>query len=54
MRSLDEEPRGGSMLGYMTVMFIVVSAKIDTVTADCICMGLTAYVMWQHHKESRE
>ncbi|WP_163232541.1 hypothetical protein [Bifidobacterium aerophilum] len=53
MRNLDEEPRSGSMLWYMTVIMIIVSTRIDTVAADCICMALTAYAMWQHHMESR-
>lgn len=54
MRMNDEEPRGGSMLGYLTVILIVVSAKIDTITADLICGSLTAYAMWTHHKENRK
>ncbi|MCH9274962.1 hypothetical protein JS533_001490 [Bifidobacterium amazonense] len=54
MRNLDEEPRSGSMLRYMTVMFIAVSAKIDVITADLICVGLTAYVVWKDHTENRK
>ena len=54
MRNLDEEPHDGSMLGYMTVVFIAVAAKTDTITADCICMVLTAYAVWQHHRANRE
>ena len=47
-------PRRGSMLWYLTVTLIVVSAKIDTITADAICVGLTVYAMWADHRESRE
>lgn len=54
MRNPDEEPHGGSMLGYLTVIIIVMSAKIDPITADVICVGLTVYAMWAHHEESRQ
>ena len=49
----NEEPRGGSMLWYLTVVLIVMSAKVDTITADLICTALTAYAMWKHHGENR-
>ncbi|KAB8287333.1 hypothetical protein DSM100688_1692 [Bifidobacterium ramosum] len=53
MRNQNEEPRGGSMLWYMTMVLIVMSAKVDTITADLICASLTAYAIWIHHNESR-
>lgn len=54
MRTFNEGPRHSSTLGYLTVMLVVVSAKIDVITADVICIGLAAYMMWAHQREGRE
>lgn len=53
MRKMDEEPRGGSMLGCLMMMFVTVSTKIDSATANCICIALMGYLMWNYHTESR-
>lgn len=53
MLNRNEEPRGGSMMECLMVIIIVMSAKVDTITADIICAGLTVYAMWTHRSENR-
>ncbi|WP_165777216.1 hypothetical protein [Bifidobacterium primatium] len=53
MSRMDEEPRDGSMIQLLTVLVIVMSAKIDSIAADAICVGLATYAMWEHHLSCR-
>lgn len=41
----NEEPPQGDLWPFMTVILVIVAAKIDTITADAMCMIFMIYVM---------
>lgn len=54
MRRMNEEPRLGSLMQLLMVLAIVLSAKVDTITANVICLILTVWAMWEQHAKDRE
>ncbi|WEV69789.1 hypothetical protein OZX73_02630 [Bifidobacterium sp. ESL0775] len=50
---LDGEPRSDSIMKFLMVMVIVLSAKVDAMVADVICLALASWSMWEHHVTSR-
>lgn len=54
MNILGRGPRGGGpMLWFLTAVLVVMSAKVDSIVADLICVGLAVYAAWAHHVEGR-
>ncbi|MCO6558559.1 MAG: hypothetical protein J6575_03870 [Bifidobacterium sp.] len=49
----DEEPRSDSIMKFLMVLVIVLSAKVDAMVADVICLALASWSMWEHHVTSR-
>jgi hypothetical protein len=51
MRKIEEEPHSGSMLWLMAILVIVLSTKVDSITADLVMLALAGYTMRAHSKE---
>ena len=49
----NEPPKGGWLFASATVVVTFAVAKIDTVTADVICMAVTAYALMLDYRHSK-
>lgn len=46
----NEEPPRGNLRLFMTVVLVIVAAKIDTITADVVCVIFMVYVMTMDYR----